>query len=152
MKRILLVCTGNTCRSSMAKGIFEDLIKKEGRNDEISIDSAGTSVYYSEGANPNAILAARDMGIDISSHISKQVKEYHVANSDLVLTMTTGQREILKTRYSGYAFKIFTLKEFEGDSKTWDIADPFGGNLDIYKRTAKEIKDAITNLINNKKI
>ncbi|SHF00011.1 low molecular weight protein arginine phosphatase [Alkalibacter saccharofermentans] len=152
MKKILLVCTGNTCRSSMAKGIFEDLIKKEGRNDEIAIDSAGISVYYSEGANPNAILAAREMGIDISSHISKQVDEYHIANSDLVLTMTTGQKEILKARYSGYAFKIFTLKEFEGDSKTWDIADPFGGSLDIYKRTAKEIKDAITNLINNKKI
>ncbi|HAE61716.1 MAG TPA: protein tyrosine phosphatase [Eubacteriaceae bacterium] len=152
MKKILLVCTGNTCRSSMAKGIFEDLIKKEGRTDEISIDSAGTSVYYSEGANPYAVSAVKEMGIDISGHKSKQVEEYHVANSDLILTMTLGHKEILKSKYGGYSYKIFTLKEYAGKNSDFDIADPFGGSMETYRYTAEEIKDAISDLINHKKI
>ncbi|MBF7096165.1 low molecular weight protein arginine phosphatase [Alkalibacter mobilis] len=152
MKRILLVCTGNTCRSSMAKGIFEQIIEKEGLKDQISIDSAGTSVYYSEGANPKAIEAVGEMGIDISGHVSKQIDEKLIADADMVLTMTRTQKSHLHHLFPGYAFKITTIKEQAEENFYIDISDPFGSGLSTYRKTAYELQKTIKTLVENKKI
>ena len=71
---ILLVCTGNTCRSSMAEGIFNQILK-ENDDDDVHVTSAGISVYVSTSASEEAICAMEEMDIDISDHMSSQITE-----------------------------------------------------------------------------
>lgn len=152
MRNILLVCTGNTCRSSMAKGILEALLQQEGLDHTVAVDSAGTSVLYPEQAHPNAVEAVREWGIDLAGHLAKQVDEYLIANADLVLTMTSGQKELLQRMYPGYAHKITTLKEQAQVSGSRDISDPYGASLAVYQRTARELKEILHQLVTHKKI
>ncbi|QSX09318.1 low molecular weight protein arginine phosphatase [Alkalibacter rhizosphaerae] len=152
MKKVLLVCTGNTCRSSMAKGLLEHLLQEEKRIHAVEVDSAGTSVYFPEGANSNAIAVLKEWGIDISGHVAKQVDEYLIANADLVLTMTTSQKNMLQSTFPGYAFKITTLKEQAQVAGHPDILDPYGASLAVYKKTAEELKEILHHMVCHHKI
>ncbi|HHZ01170.1 MAG TPA: low molecular weight protein arginine phosphatase, partial [Tissierellia bacterium] len=64
---ILFVCTGNTCRSPMAEGLFKDMLRKN-NIENIKVSSAGLSVFPGEHVNEKAIRALKEKGIDISSH------------------------------------------------------------------------------------
>lgn len=138
---ILLVCTGNTCRSSMAEGIFNQILN-ENDDDDVHVTSAGISVYVSTPASEEAINVTKDMGVDISDHMSAQISEEMVQEADLVLVMTTGHKNILIDIFPEYSDKIFTLPEYACGSED-DIADPFGMDYEAYRQCATEIKGAI---------
>ncbi len=129
VKSILFVCTGNTCRSAMAEGIF-NCSHKNG----VAV-SAGIYVGQS---NPeqNAVQATLQMGVDIKNHIPRQLTMDIIENTDIVLTMT----EAHKASLSGFK-NVYTLAEFVGENK--DISDPYGQSIEVYKVCAKEIKELI---------
>lgn len=137
---ILLVCTGNTCRSSMAEGIFNQILAEN--DDDVHVTSAGISVYVSTPASEEAIRVTEDMGIDISDHMSTQINEQMVHDADLILVMTLSHKNILIDIFPDYSEKIYTLLEYAYGSDD-DIADPFGMDYDAYRECAVEIKGAI---------
>ncbi len=140
---ILLICTGNTCRSAMAEGILNKIISDNGANDKFTVVSAGISVFSPTKASDNAILALKDMGIDISSHISTQLTEEMINDADIILTMTASHKQIIKNVCDEITDKIYTLMGYAyGTDK--DISDPYGMDLETYKKCAKEIYDALT--------
>lgn len=139
---ILLVCTGNTCRSSMAEGIFKQILK-DNDDDDIHVTSAGISVYVSSEASEEAINVMEEMGIDISDHMSSQISDDDVDKADIILVMTNGHKNILIDLYPMYMDKIFTLKEYAYGNDE-DIVDPFGMGMEDYRECAIEIKDAIS--------
>ena len=125
-KSILFVCTGNTCRSPMAEGIFNTLNKNA-----IAI-SAG--LMAGGGATePNAVLAAAEFGADIKNHTSQTVTEKMIENSDIVLTMTAAHKLSLPDLPN-----VMTISEFAGE--VGDISDPYGCGIETYKSCAKKIK------------
>ncbi|SNX53560.1 low molecular weight protein arginine phosphatase [Thermoanaerobacterium sp. RBIITD] len=142
--KVLFICTGNTCRSSMAEGIFNEIVKKKGLEHKAS--SAGTFAIDGSPATDKAIEALKeDYGIDISHHTSRSLKREYLKDADLVLTMTLNQRKTLLSMYPEFADKIFTVNEFAG--LEGDIDDPFGLSKDVYKKTAKELYTSISRII-----
>ncbi|AEF18201.1 protein tyrosine phosphatase [Thermoanaerobacterium xylanolyticum LX-11] len=142
--KVLFVCTGNTCRSSMAEGIFNHIAREKGLSHVA--ESAGTMTYDGLPATDEAIRVLKEKyGIDISNHKSRLIKEEHIKDADLVLTMTEAQREFILKRHPEFADKVFTLNEFAGQKG--DIEDPFGRGIDVYKKTAEEIYASIMRII-----
>lgn len=115
MKTILLVCTGNTCRSIMAQALAEKLAKDWDLAAQFKILSAGTAAYPGAPASPQAVEVLREEGIDLQNHRASQVKPEQVKEADLILTMTSGHKEQLVRMVPEAKDKIFTLKEFASD-------------------------------------
>ncbi len=134
--KMLFVCTGNTCRSAMAAAIMNDIAVKNDLN--VLIDSAGVYAYEGDKATDNAIAILAEQGIDLSKHRAKPLTNELVDIADLILVMTASHKELL----AGIAVsKVYTLLEYAG--MDGDISDPFGGDLEVYKRTADEIRNAL---------
>ena len=142
---ILLVCTGNTCRSAMAGGLFEKAIDDDGVGC-ININTAGINVYMPTPASDNAVKVMEEMGIDLSDHMSKQVTKEDIDEADLVLVMTLSHRNTLIDLYPQYSDKIYTFPEFAYGSDD-EISDPFGGDEEEYRECAHQLKDAIDAVI-----
>jgi len=114
IKRVLFVCTGNTCRSSMAeallrKMLIEDLGEKAAK---IQVISAGTGAITGDIASPNAIEVMKHEGINLQNHRAKRVTPEMVKAADLVLTMTLDQKKAVQNMLPTAKNKVFTLTEF----------------------------------------
>ncbi len=137
MKKILFVCTGNTCRSPMATGIFNDFAKKN----NINACAYSAGIFVTESCvNANAIKAVADMGIDISAHIPMQFNDLFINEYDLFLTMSPGHKDFLVSR-GVTSTRVYSLCEFAGESG--EVLDPYGGDEDLYKETAQHLKRLI---------
>jgi len=79
MKNILVLCTGNSCRSQIAHGYLNYYF-----NGKVNIYSAGIEIH---GVNPRAIKIMKEDGIDISNHTSNHVDEYKEVDFDLIITV-----------------------------------------------------------------
>lgn len=131
--KLLFVCTGNTCRSPMAEGIYN--AKAVARSLEPA-ESAGIFAVPGDPVTPNAVAAAMAYGADISEHHARPVTEALLASCDAVFCMTPSHLATLAARFPGYAAKCRLLDEH-------GIPDPYGGDLDCYRRTAVAINAAI---------
>jgi len=147
--RILLVCTGNTCRSAMAEGLLKRLIEHSDVQN-VTVSSAGTDAMIGRPATLFAIEAAKARGVDISRHISRKLNERMVQEVELILTME--QEHLGKIRRvsrnsakKSYLLKLFPeKKDREGD---FDIADPIGGDLEDYNEAFLEIEQEMERIL-----
>lgn len=90
MKRILFVCTGNTCRSPMAEGIFKKMLADRGVNG-VECSSAGLFAMTGDSACDNAVKAAERFGVDISAHRARRITSYILDETDEFVCMTREQ-------------------------------------------------------------
>ncbi len=129
--KILFVCTGNTCRSPMAEAIFNTIS-----------EGAFSRGFSGNGfpATENAVKVMAEMGIDISKHVSKMLTLDDLSDADLVLTMTKAHKNLLTDIAPAEKDKIFTIGEYAGGE---DIADPYGGDIEVYRRCAEMLKEEI---------
>lgn len=133
---ILFVCTGNTCRSPMAEGIMNKIAQD---NDlDIHCTSAGIFAESNAHATPEAVEAAKRIGVDISSHIASTITPELIASSDLILTMTRSHKMMLALSVPEDK-EMYTLGEYAGTGE--EVPDPYGGTLDDYIETCDVIYD-----------
>ncbi len=141
-KKIIFVCTGNTCRSSMAEALAKNILEELDSGElEIEITSAGTTALPGAPAADNAVKVLSSMGIDLEGHSASLLTPQDVEGADLVLTMTGVHREQVRSMVPQCRDKVFTLAEYAGAGS--DVPDPFGGPEETYRACAQEIKSLV---------
>ncbi|HEY1409356.1 MAG TPA: hypothetical protein VF434_10455 [Promineifilum sp.] len=140
MRRILVVCTANICRSPAAAALLRDRLGKRGLRDW-SVGSAGTWARVPRAASRPVVGILRRGGIDISDHQSTMVNEELLREADLVLTMEIGHAEALRLEFPTQAAKVFMLSDMTG--KRFDIADPYGGPVEGYEQMVSDLSSLI---------
>jgi protein-tyrosine phosphatase len=140
---ILLVCTGNTCRSPMAECLLRKRLAdtlncdlNELSNVGITVTSAGVAAMPGARASSQAVETMRDYSIDLGGHSSQPVTERLVQNADLILTMTEGHRQALLAQFPAAVNRTYTVARGTGD-----ISDPIGLPVDFYRRCAAQIDE-----------
>lgn len=141
MFRILFVCTGNTCRSPMAQALLLQKIKcwQNGDFDKFQVYSAGIFTRDGLPASTEAIAVLREEGLDLSSHRALLINDKLVADADLVLTMTNGQRDYMLQKYRDKSACIYTLNGFT-ENNSGEITDPYGFGPEAYRQCLTQLK------------
>ncbi len=137
---LLFVCTGNSCRSVMAKGLMEKLVKEAGLAEKVHIDSGGTSTFAGIGAAPNTVSVMREEGVDVSSHIGKNINKDMLKRSDIVFVMEKFHKDFIVNIMQEMKDKIRLLREGQ------DIPDPIGRSLEEYRNVKKVIKEEVQDI------
>ncbi|QSX05053.1 threonylcarbamoyl-AMP synthase [Sedimentibacter sp. zth1] len=142
---LLLICTGNTCRSCIAEGIIKNVLYN--KNLPIDVCSAGISAIDGESASKYAVEALKEINIDISNYKSKVINDKMLEKANLILTMTEKHKHILLRTNKEISDKIYTFKEYVNSDVSLDILDPYGQDLDVYRKCRDEIKESVNNVI-----
>lgn len=122
----------------MAEGIFR--IKAAEKGIEVDVKSAGIFACTGDSPTPNAVLAAGELGADISSHRATVLTSYLVDWADLIVAMTPSHRSEAVRLYPEIKGKIIVLG--------YGISDPYGGDLFVYRECAGLISEGIDDLLN----
>lgn len=138
---ILLVCTGNTCRSPMAEGIARKMIserlkcaQEELQDRGVLVLSAGIAANLGSAASIEGVDVLKPLGIDLSAHESQPVTEQLIRHADVIWTMTRSHRQAILDQWPEAGSRTFTLSL---DNR--DIADPIGGPVEYYRKCAEQI-------------
>ena len=146
-KVITIVCTGNTCRSPMAERLLRHALEApEYGLDGFSVMSAGVSAFSGDLASGNAVKALKKVGLDLSDHRSRPLTSQLLEVSDLVLTMTSGHKDIIQSTNPELELPIHRFREWVVEGSK-EVPDPFGGPLDIYVEIRDSLAEAIPSII-----
>ena len=137
-KKVLVVCTGNTCRSPMAEGWLNRKLAGKGW----AAESAGVGAWGGSPATPEAIAAMREIGIDLSAHRSRGLQRRLADEATLILAMTEAHRQEIVRRFPGVEKKVFLVHGF-GLGEARDVADPVGLPVEAYRHTRDELVQAL---------
>ncbi len=138
-KHITIVDTSNTCQSFMVEVVLSQLIKERG-NCDITVVSRGLVVLFPEPVNAKAADLVREYGYAIKNFQSEQLTGEDIENSDLILTITEGEKQKLYEEFNPPAGKqILTIKEF-AQAPECIIADPYGKDQIIYEHCFLALK------------
>lgn len=157
IKTILFVCTGNTCRSAMAEGIFKKMLNERAEdNTRLNIISAG--IFALSGINPTseAISVMFEQGIDISQHHAQGLQEELIKKADIILVMTNKHKEYIHKEFPFAQSKTFLLNKFtlnnksesnQNNEKNYEIIDPIGRKIEFYRIVARELKKSLEKIL-----
>ncbi len=142
---VVMVCTGNTCRSPMAAILLRrrlaerlgcDLHELEDRG--VVVASAGLNAYGGGGAATEAVQLMNERGLDLSDHVSQPLSDRLAKHADLIFTMTRSHRDMLLAQWPDAAGRTFLVSP---DGR--DVADPIGGSREVYAACAKQLDAAL---------
>jgi len=111
MASILVVCSGNICRSPVAEGLLRRGVQRRFGADAPEVSSAGTIGLEGSPATSESVQAAAERGVDISAHVARRLTDAMVQEADLVVCMAAEHRAAIEQRVPSAIDRSFTLKE-----------------------------------------
>ncbi len=147
MVRVLFVCLGNICRSPLAQGVFENVLRREGLEGEVFVDSAGTGRWH-VGSPPDerALSAASLRGLDIRAQRARQVRPEDCENFDYILTMDEENYRIVASLCRGSAV-VRPFLDFATDSPEREVPDPYYGGPQGFDHVLDLVEEASEGLL-----
>jgi protein-tyrosine-phosphatase len=146
-KRVLFVCTGNTCRSPLAEGLLRKAV--EGR-DDVEVRSAGVSAMPGAPASRQTIDALKRRGISLDGFRSRMVDEEILDWATHVFAMTRGHLDAIARVFPEADEKLHLACEFvdlPGRGVGADVPDPIGGGRETYEEVARVLELAIPGIL-----
>jgi protein-tyrosine phosphatase len=136
MTSILVVCTGNICRSPIAEGFLRNALQRRFGDAAPAVSSAGTSGLEGSDAMPESVQAAYELGVDISGHRGRRLTAGMAEGSDLLLCMASNHSDMLTFEFDLGA-RAFTLKELVRLLESMPAVDAGGGPEGLVARVAE---------------
>lgn len=126
---VLVVCTGNICRSPTGEGVLRRMVEERGLAERVRIASAGTHDYHvGEPPDPRTVKHALKRGYDLSAQRAMQVTKEDFENFDYILAMDRGHLRILRQMQPADArAKVGLFLEASAKWKGEDVPDPYYG-------------------------
>ena len=145
---ILVVCTGNICRSPMAEGLLKHALSGQSEPlKSLEVISAGVAARSGELVSENSVIALKKAGIDISGHRSRPLTQELLDGALVVFGMTGSHRSIIQFKAVPVPKHLYLFREFLPPPAEQEIGDPYGGPLKIYETCRDEMVEAIPSLI-----
>ena len=135
--KILLVCTGNTCRSPLAEVLLRRALAEAGVED-VQVSSAGTGTLGGDPASEGSYLVALENGLDLAAHRSRAVTRELLAEVDLALTMS--RSHLRKLELLGAGARSHLLGDYAGATGELEVADPVGGPIEGYRAAYHQLE------------
>ncbi|WP_259781940.1 low molecular weight protein-tyrosine-phosphatase [Aestuariispira ectoiniformans] len=136
MVKVLLVCTGNICRSPTGEGVFRHLLAEEGLSDHIITDSCGLESWHvGKAPDPRTIAAAAKRGVDLSELRARQIQPDDFHDFDLLLAMDGGHFNGMRDqapKQTQDKIRMFLEPVAEAIGRL-DVPDPYYGGADGFE-------------------
>jgi protein-tyrosine phosphatase len=146
MVRVLFICMGNICRSPLAQGVFEGVLRCEELEGEVFVDSAGTGRWHvGEPPDERALSAASLRGLDISAQRARQLRPEDCETFDYILTMDEENYRTVCSLCRGSAV-VRPFLDF-ADSPEREVPDPYYGGPDGFERVLDLVEKASEGLL-----
>lgn len=151
MVRVLFVCLGNICRSPTAHGVFEALVKAEGLDDKVYVDSAGTAAWHI-GKSPDnrSQEAAKLRGVDLSYIRARQVEANDLDEFDYILAMDKSNLEnLLDLSTQSNRQKVSLFLDYAQHHAEDEVPDPYYGGAKGFSTVLDLVEDACVGLLDD---
>ncbi|TDO16626.1 MULTISPECIES: low molecular weight protein-tyrosine-phosphatase [Halomonas] len=135
-QRILIVCTGNICRSPVAAALLQR------RLPGLAVESAGLGALVGQPVDDQARRLAMADGLDLDAHRARQLDDPLLAEADLVLVMTDGQRQALARRWPQARGKTLLMGKWLDPQAPIDIPDPYRKSVDVFEHVYQLLDEA----------
>ena len=141
---VLVVCTGNICRSPTGEGVLRHLVKARGLEGRIRVASAGTQDYHvGEAPDPRTLKHAAKRGYDLSAQRAAQVSARDFHDFDYILAMDRGHLRILRgMQPPGSRAKLGLFLDASGRWKGEDVPDPYYGGAAGFEEVLDRVEEA----------
>lgn len=147
--KVLFVCFGNICRSPTAEGVFRQMVKEDGLDHLVEVDSAGTAGYHiGDPADPRSVNAAMLRGYDITEHRGRRIEATDFDEYDYILAMDQeNYSQLAAVCTTGNWNKLKLFMEFASGFAGKEVPDPYYGGPRAFDLVLDMVESASRGLL-----